>query len=155
MNRFTGTYLNRLDAKGRVSIPAPFRMALRTGNDDESPVTLFVGPSRKYACIDGWPKARMDAIALRLEEMDPFSDEYDDLAMSTYGNMFEIEADKEGRIVLSDTLRAKAQIDSHAAFIGMGGWFQIWNNETGQSRLDDATAAARVRDRAKAAKAAA
>ena len=150
MSQFTGTYLNRLDAKGRVSVPAPFRAALRERDDEDAPVKLFLGPSRKHPCIEGWPKKRMDAVAARLEAMDPFSDEYEDLAYSIYGGTFEVEADREGRIVLSDQLRAKAELGSQAAFVGTGGWFQIWEPGAAERRGEQATAATRLRDQAKA-----
>ncbi len=55
-----------------------------------------------------------------------FSEEHDDLAATLYADAFELEADKEGRILLPDILVAHANLTDTAVFMGLGRTFQIW-----------------------------
>ena len=107
MTQFLGTHQNRLDAKGRVSVPAPFRAVLRAlngaepesaGQERRRPVVLR--PSHKHPCIEAWPGSVFQQLATPLERLDLFSEEHDDLAAALYADAFPVESDKEGRIVL-------------------------------------------------------
>ena len=155
MSQFLGTHQNRLDAKGRVSIPAPFRAALRAGSHEDGPVTVYLAPSHKYRCIEGWSKKKFAAMALRLESMDPLTDEYDDLAATLYADAYEVESDKEGRVLLAGSMVAYAGLTDQVAFMGMGDKFQIWEPDAAKTRREEARSAARARELARSAKAAA
>ena len=125
MATFLGTHQNRLDAKGRVSVPAPFRNALRS--DDESNAThLVLRPSHQHRCIEAWPGAVFEALSEPLNRLDLFSQAHDDLAASLYSDAFPVEADKEGRIVLPDSLISYAGLSEAVVFMGLGRIFQIW-----------------------------
>ena len=143
-----GTYQNRLDAKGRVSVPAPFRSELRTAADGEGPVTLILRPSHKYTCIEGWPNAEFKALASELGQYNPFSDAHDDMSAALYADAYPVEVDKEGRIVLGDDLAEHAGLSGQVTFMGVGRIFQIWNPDTAKARRDEARSAARLRGRA-------
>ena len=71
MSQFLGTHTNRLDAKGRVSIPAPFRAALRPAAEG---APLVLRPSHKHPCVEGWPAAAFQALAAPLDELDMFGE---------------------------------------------------------------------------------
>jgi MraZ protein len=142
MTQFLGTHTNRLDAKGRVSIPAPFRAALKpegTGN-----AQLVLRPSHKHKCIEGWPPAAFHALAKPLEKLDIFSEEHDDLATALYADAFPMEADKEGRIVLPDELKSHAGLTDSVEFLGRGDIFLIWEPEAAARRRAEARERART-----------
>ena len=61
-------------------------------------------PRISIACIEAWPSAVFEALAEPLNRLDLFSQDHDDLAASLYADAFPVEADKEGRIVLPDSL---------------------------------------------------
>lgn len=142
MTQFMGTHENRRDGKGRVSIPAPFRAALR-GPDGIA--RLILRPSHKYDCIEGWAAGAFHAMAAPLEDMPTFDDDEENLALSLYGEATEHEPDREGRIVLSNDFAAHAKVGELVAFIGVGRHFQIWEPEAGRRRLAEARLAARDR----------
>lgn len=145
MNQFLGTHLNRLDSKGRVSIPAGFRPALRA---EDGTVSVVLRPSHKHACIEAWPEAMFQALATPLDEMDVFSEDHDDLAAALYADAFPLGVDKEGRIILPETLRAHAGIkdrDAEVVFMGLGRTFQIWEPAAAAQRRAEARERARVR----------
>ena len=144
MTRFLGTHTNRLDAKGRVSIPAPFRAALRTevgGN-----ASLVLRPSHTHPCIEGWPESVFNALARPLDEIDVFSGMHDDMSTALYADAYPMEADKEGRIVLPEDLVAHAGLADTVVFMGLGKTFQIWEPVAAERRR--AEARERARDRA-------
>ena len=143
MTQFMGTHVNKLDAKGRVSIPAPFRAGLRAGADDGG--GLVLRPSHNQPCIEAWPIAAFAALATPIEQLDVFSEERDDLVAALYADAFPLEADKEGRIVLPDTLVAHAGLSDTAVFMGLGRTFQIWEPVAADRRRNEARERARAR----------
>ncbi|AQS88900.1 cell division protein MraZ [Neoasaia chiangmaiensis NBRC 101099] len=143
MSAFLGTHQNRFDAKGRVSIPAPFRTVLRAqAAAGESLVVLR--PSHLHPCIEAWPNAAFASLAAPLGEIDVFSEDHDDLAASLYADAYPLDADKEGRIILPETLRHHAGLTEEVAFMGMGRTFQIWEPSAAARRRDEARARSRA-----------
>lgn len=134
MADFIGTHHGKLDAKGRVSVPAPFRAALKaksaTGNiAATAPSPLILRPSHKFPCIEGRTEQAFNALADELAKLAEFSDEHHDLATSLYSDSHRLEADKEGRIVLPAELIAHAGLnpENAIAFMGVGNTFEIWD----------------------------
>jgi MraZ protein len=147
MTQFLGTHQNRLDAKGRVSIPAPFRVALkaRLGEDASnggSPA-LVLRPSHTQPCVEGWPEPAFREVAVPLHRLDPFGADHDDLALALFGDAHPVDIDKEGRIVLPETLAAHAGLSDSVAFVGRGNIFQIWEPGAVAQRMAEARARAR------------
>ena len=140
MTQFLGTHTNRLDAKGRVSIPAPFRAALK---DADGNAVLILRPSHKHNCIEGWPRAAFNALAESMRHMPTFSDEQEDLAFALYGDVTELEPDREGRIVLPAELVMHAHLTDTVRFIGLAAHFQIWEPEAAERRRAEARVRAR------------
>lgn len=145
MGHFLGTHQNRLDAKGRVSVPAAFRVALRSG-EAESPTVAILRPSHKFACIEAWPVAKFEALASSLGRLNQFSDAHEDMAAALYADAFPVEADKEGRILLPAELVEHAALTNQVAFMGMGDTFQIWEPAAGARRRGEARSGARLRE---------
>ena len=144
MSHFLGTHQNRLDAKGRVSIPAAFRTHLRNESDG-GPASAILRPSHKHPCIEAWPEAVFQTLAGPLDRLDMFSEDQDDLMMTLYADATRVEADKEGRIVLAESLVRHAGLTDNVAFMGLGRTFQIWEPAAAEKRRADARNAARTR----------
>ncbi|SIR37974.1 MULTISPECIES: division/cell wall cluster transcriptional repressor MraZ [Acidiphilium] len=142
MSQFLGTHQNRLDAKGRVSIPAAFRAELR---GDAEPIKLVFRPSHKHACIEAWPEPMFKTLAAKLDHLQIFSDQHDDLAELIYGDAYKLDADKEGRVLLPEKLVRHAGLTDSVVFKGVGSTFQIWEPEAAERR------SAAVRDPERAA----
>ncbi len=143
MSHFLGTHQNRLDAKGRVSVPASFRSALR--GQDEAADGLILRPSHKHPCVEAWPSSVFRTLATPLDQLDVFSEEQDDLAAALYADAFPVEADKEGRIVLPDVLVTHAGLTDTVVFMGLGRIFQIWEPAAADARRTQARERARAR----------
>ncbi|MEM7269221.1 MAG: hypothetical protein AAF401_08205 [Pseudomonadota bacterium] len=123
MKYFSGTWTNKVDAKGRVSIPAPFRKVLAA---EASPL-LFLRPEIKgKPAIDGFGESHFDEFAASLEQMNPHEDEYDALVDLMVSRTIQLPLDETGRIVLPAGMREGAGIESEALFVGRLRSFQIW-----------------------------
>jgi MraZ protein len=141
MSQFLGTHQNRLDAKGRVSVPAAFRAALRR---DGEAVGLILRPSHKHRCIEAWPAPAFEALANPVQGLDLFSDTHDDMITALYADACPLDPDKEGRVLLPDSLVAHAGLTDSVVFMGMGRIFQIWEPEAAERRRVEARERARI-----------
>lgn len=122
MALFLSTYTNKVDVKGRVSVPASFRTAL--ANQDFQGIVLL--PSNKFAALEGFGIDMMHELSARLDRFDLFSDTQDDLAAVIFGQATQLAFDDTGRIGLPKELLAHANISDNALFVGLGNKFQIW-----------------------------
>ena len=144
MSQFLGTHKAKLDAKGRTSVPAQFRAALRQGNENAN-AALVLRPSHKHDCIEAWPADIFQMLSKPLEKMDLFSEDSDDLTTALYADAWPVEADKEGRIVLPDSLVQHAGLTDSVVFMGLGRQFQIWEPAAAARRSIEARERARER----------
>ncbi len=132
MRQFLGSQTNRIDAKGRVSIPAAYRTSLR---DADGNIALILRPSSRRKCIEGWPTELFHALATPTEKIDPFDDDLETRAMIFFGRAEIPVVDREGRMTLPAELARHAGIGEEMMFIGLGRWFQIWEPGKGRLRL--------------------
>ncbi len=132
-----GTHQTRIDATGRMSVPAPFRAALRAGSEDGA-ASLVLRPSHKHPCIEGWPAASFQSLAASFDRLDVFSADQDDLTTALYAEAWPVEPDKEGRIVVPDSLVQHAGLTESVVFMGLGRLFQIWEPEAASRRIASA-----------------
>jgi MraZ protein len=135
MSRFVSNITLRLDSKGRVSIPASYRSVL-TGDGFDG---LYCYPALDRPAIDAGGNALMAEIEALIARYAPFSDEREQLAMSLYGTSETLRIDGEGRVSLSESLKAHAGISDAVAFVGLGHKFQIWEPGRFRSELAEAT----------------
>lgn len=125
MALFTSTTINKVDKKGRVSVPASFRLALASQTFNG----VVVRPSFVHAAIDGSGIDLMERLAASVDQFDPFTDEHDAFATTIFGDTHQLPFDTEGRVVLPEALLNHAGVDGAAAFVGLGATFQIWQPE--------------------------
>lgn len=122
---FLGTHINKIDAKGRVSVPAAFRQVL--AEDSFPGVVCF--PSYKVEAIEGCAMAFMSELSDSVAGYDLFSEEQEALSDVIFGKSATLAWDSNGRIQLPPDLLEFAQLDGSAAFVGMGKTFRIWHPE--------------------------
>jgi len=141
MGLFLSTTVNRIDRKGRVSVPGPFRAALT----DQSFVGIVLMKSPIHAALEGFAPAMMEDIANRLDVFPMFSNDQDDLAAATLAEAVPLAFDGEGRITLPDELAAYAGLTDDVAFVGMGRKFQMWTPQAWAKRRDAAQKAVKTK----------
>jgi MraZ protein len=139
MNRFFSNYVNRLDAKGRVSVPAPFRAVLAKDGFDG----LYVHPALDSPALDAGGNALLSEIDAVLQTLAPYSEERDRLSTALFGTSEILKLDPEGRVVLTESVKAHAGIADAVAFVGLGHKFQLWEPARFQEHLAEARAKVR------------
>ena len=132
MALFLSTFVNKVDKKGRVSVPAPFRTALV--QQTFSGIIAF--RSFKLPAIEGSGIDRMEEMSARIDALDEFSEDRDALS-SIFADAQQLAFDGEGRIVLPEALCAHAGITENAAFVGLGRTFQIWEPQRFEQHRDE------------------
>ena len=123
---FLSRFDNRVDGKGRVSVPASFRADLTS--DAFSGAVVFTSPSISGA-VEGSDIGRMKHLADGIDTFNPFSAEYGDLATAILTKSHRIPFDGEGRVILPQLILEHAGITNTATFAGRGATFQIWAPE--------------------------
>jgi len=122
---FLSTFINKLDKKGRVSVPAAFRSAL-SSDGFQGAVAL-----RSYAvpAVEVFGGNVMERLVEQVDHMDMFSEERQNFTATLFSDSELLSFDSEGRIALSEVLLSHAQIHERVAFVGCGTHFQIWEPE--------------------------
>jgi len=122
MELFVSHFVNKIDRKGRVSLPSLFRNVLPKTNKNE----IILYKSLKHNSIEGCSVQRINEIANRINSLDFFSDDQEDFSTSIFSEIIPTNLDKEGRFLIPDSLKKFARITTQATFIGQGFYFQIW-----------------------------
>ncbi|MBP5364229.1 MAG: division/cell wall cluster transcriptional repressor MraZ [Alphaproteobacteria bacterium] len=123
MSLFLSSYENRLDTKGRISVPATFRASL--SSEKFAGVVLY--RSFTNNCIEGLSMSRMEQLASATDKMGVFDGTLDDLSAMLFADARPLSFDVTGRIMIPADLLAHAGITDRAIFVGRGNSFQIWN----------------------------
>ena len=118
---FLSTSHNKIDKKGRVSVPANYRNQIES---EGGPLILF--KSLQFKCVEGTSLKRLIQYVDAIDELDAMSNEALILRMMM-ADSFEIKFDPEGRIILPDSLISFAEIKDSAIFMGIGRSFLIWS----------------------------
>jgi MraZ protein len=140
MDQFVSTFTNKIDTKGRVSVPASFRTVLAKDGLDG----IYCYPSLDAPALDAGGKRLVDKIHALVEDLAPYSDEKDQLATALFGTSEILTIDQDGRTILPERLRAHAGITGHITFVGLGEKFQMWEPKRFETHL--AEARQKVRD---------
>ena len=138
MELFLSTFENRIDKKGRLSVPAPFRTILERRRD-----TLFLFKSLTEPCLEGCGAERIEQIVDAIDSMDSLSSEVATL-QTMLSSAQEMKLDAEGRIMLNADFIEFAKLDETALYAGIGRSFQIWLPERYRSREANARARAKT-----------
>ena len=123
---FLSSYENKLDKKGRVSVPASYRSHL--SNLGYNGVICY--PSFNNQSIEAWPQDRIEKISNAIDALSPFEEKKDYFATSILSESINLQFDSEGRISLTPKLLKHARIKNSMLFVGQGKTFQIWEPTT-------------------------
>ena len=119
---FLSSYENKLDKKGRVSVPATFRSYLSSMGYNG-----FIGyPSFNHSAVEACSQDRIEKLSNTIDSLNPFEEKRDYFATSVLSESVNLQFDSEGRISLSKKLLNHAKIKDKMLFVGQGKTFQIW-----------------------------
>ena len=119
---FLSNYLNKIDKKGRVSVPAIFRSHLNSMGFNG-----FISyPSFNYAALEACSQDRIEKLSNTIDTLNPFEEKRDFFATSVLSESENLQFDTEGRVSISEKLLNHAKIKNNILFVGLGKTFQIW-----------------------------
>ncbi|MDA7427493.1 division/cell wall cluster transcriptional repressor MraZ [Primorskyibacter aestuariivivens] len=132
--RFRGESHHKVDAKGRVSIPASFRRVLEAADPNwksgENPELVIVYGDHRRNYLECYTMEAIDEVDAKIDALPRGSMERKMLQRLFHGQSYPTNVDETGRLVLPAKLRGKIALDKEAFFIAAGDTFQIWNPET-------------------------
>ena len=119
---FLSNYENKIDKKGRVSVPSTFRSHLNSLGYNG-----FISyPSFNHLALEACSQDRIEKLSNTIDTLNPFEEKRDFFATSVLSESENLQFDTEGRISISEKLLAHAKIKNVALFVGLGKTFQIW-----------------------------
>ena len=119
---FLSSYENKIDKKGRVSVPATFRSHLSAMG-----YSGFIGyPSFNHPALEACSQDRIEKLSSTIDSLNPFEEKRDYFATSILSESINLQFNTEGRISLTKKLLNHAKIKSNILFVGLGKTFQIW-----------------------------
>ena len=119
---FLSTFENKLDKKGRVSVPASYRAYLSSIGYNG----IICFPSFNNQSIEAWSQDRIEKISNTIDSLNPFDEKKDYFATSILSESTNLQFDGEGRILITEKLLKHARINNSMLFVGQGKTFQIW-----------------------------
>ena len=119
---FLSNYENKIDKKGRVSVPATFRSHLSSMGYNG-----FISyPSFNHSALEACSQDRIEKLSNTIDSLNPFEEKRDFFATSILSESENLQFDTEGRVSLSNKLLNHAKIINNVLFVGLGKTFQIW-----------------------------
>ena len=119
---FLSSFENKLDKKGRVSVPATFRSHLSSLGYGG-----FISyPTFNYSALEGCSQDRIEKLSSTIDSLNPFEEKRDYFATSILSESVNLQFDPEGRVCFTERLLSHEKIKNNILFVGLGKTFQIW-----------------------------
>jgi len=120
---FLSNFENKIDKKGRVSVPSPFRSYLSSMGYNG-----FISyPSFNHSALEACSQDRIEKLSNTIDSLNPFEEKRDFFATSILSESVNLQFDTEGRISLTEKLLKHAKVKNNILFVGLGKTFQIWD----------------------------
>ena len=142
MNRFLSNATNRIDAKGRVSVPSAFRSVLSQRDIRE----LYCFQDFLFPAISVGGLDLLDRFERQIVSEDAFSPLANQMSLLIHGGGVFMKLDSEGRLLVTDFIRDFTGITTEVCFVGRSDHFQLWQPQA----FHEAQAAAREARRLRA-----
>lgn len=119
---FLSSFVNKIDKKGRVSVPASFRAVLGV---DAPGIVVF--RSLQQDALDGCSIAHLELLSQSLEKLDLPPETFELIETTIFGGSVQLPFDGEGRVSIPASLASAVGIEEEVAFVGRRKTFQLWN----------------------------
>ncbi len=117
---FIGEYQHSIDEKGRLSIPAKFRVSLKEG----AVVTRGLDKCLFLYAKEEWEKlsSRISALPMAAANSRAF-------ARLMLAGAMDAEPDKQGRVIVPEYLREYAGVKKNVVVAGVGSRLELWDKD--------------------------
>ena len=121
MTFFTSEHESKLDAKGRLVLPARIKSQLP---DDERELVIRKGFEQ---CLILYPTVEFKKVFSKISSLNEFNEEYRKLQRNFLSGVVTVELDANGRFLLPRNMLSYAQLDKEVTLVGTGNKVEIWN----------------------------
>jgi transcriptional regulator MraZ len=121
---FTSEYTGKLDAKGRLVLPARMKANL----PDTSSSELFMREGFD-PCLELYPLIEYKKIYSKIAGLNEFNAEFRKLQRNFFRGSTTVELDSAGRLLIPKPMLQYAKLDKEIVVVGMGNRMEIWNPE--------------------------
>ena len=129
---FRGRYEHTIDKKGRISIPSRYREILSARADDSLIVTNF------DSCLVAFPKEEWEILEKKAAKLPQMKPEVKALQRYFISGAIECPIDKQGRIMIPQSLRKFADLEKEVVLVGLTKKFEIWAKAKWEAEFDQA-----------------
>ena len=119
---FLSSFENKIDKKGRVSVPSTYRSHLNSMGYNG----FITYPSFNYSALEACSQDRIERLSSTIDSLNPFEEKRDYFATSVLSESVNLQFDTEGRVSLTQKLLDHSKIKNNILFVGLGKTFQIW-----------------------------
>lgn len=145
MDIFLSTHINKIDAKGRVSVPASFRTALASSLSGAA-TGIVVYRALHHDALEACAPAHLELLSRSMDQLNLSPETYELIETTIFGGSVHVPLDTEGRMILPDHLRTAASITDSLAFVGRRNTFQLWQPTKFNSYMEAQRKAAKTQD---------
>lgn len=131
---FFGSHTKAIDAKGRISMPKPFRDELLRDNEE----SMAIFRSKNFPCLEICGRQHLQRIFESLSDLPEFSKDRQVLALGYLSDAVEFTPDSQGRFVIPSKLLGSLGTTDDVVFAGIGSTFQAWEPKTYENQLPEA-----------------
>ena len=122
---FRGHFEHAIDGKGRTSLPSRFRDVLAATGD----ARLVLTPSPFDACLHLFPMKAWEEFEAKIAALPQFEPNVIKLRRLYVSAAVECEVDKQGRVLVPNSLRDHAMLQKDVLWAGMGQMVELWARE--------------------------
>ena len=122
MTFFTSEYEGKLDAKGRIVLPARIKAQLPDSGGQELVIRKGFEP-----CLIIYPMVEFKKVFSKISGLSEFNEEYRKLQRNFFSGTFTVELDNNGRFLIPKNMLSYAQLEKDCVLVGMGNKVEIWN----------------------------
>jgi MraZ protein len=134
MTQFVGTHFGKLDRKGRISVPAPFRAELEAAATNQ----LVFRTAHQHPCIEASSRQVFQHMLDCIGRLDRFSEERELLESGILADSLVLKVDGDGRLVLPESMVLEIGLREDIAYLGKGERFEIWDAEVARAHVAEA-----------------
>lgn len=122
MSFFSGEFECKVDAKGRMVLPAKVKTNLPEVHTNELVVKRGFEP-----CLVLYPKLEWNKVFSKVSGLSEFNKEYRRFQRSFLSGVSEVDMDGNGRILIPKTMMKYASIEKEMVVVGMGNRIELWD----------------------------
>lgn len=124
MTFFTSEYECKLDAKGRMVLPARIKTQLPEPDGGGQELVIRRGFEQ---CLIIYPMVEFKKVFSKISGLNEFNEEYRKLQRNFLSGVVTVELDNNGRFLIPKSMLAYAQVEKDAMLVGTGSKVEIWN----------------------------